>query len=119
MKNESTTKFIAAVTSCLTIGCREKPVTPMPPIVTDQAACPNACSNLRKLGCEEAQPIETNVSCIVDSQCGRGAVCSAGVCLVSCEKFCVDTEDRGVWLDPTCVARVSSCSMIDSCPTAK
>ena len=119
MNKEMTTKIIIAATSLLTVGCREKPITPMPPIVTDQAACPSACSNLRKLGCEEAQPIETSISCSTDSQCGRGAVCSMGTCLVSCEKFCIDTEDRGVWLDPTCVANVSSCSMIDSCPKTK
>jgi len=116
---ESIVKIFVITVSCMTIGCREKPITPMPPIVTDQAACPSACSNLRRMSCEEAQPIETNISCTLDFQCGQGAVCSGGACLVSCERFCVDTENRGVWLDPACVAKAMSCSDIDSCPSTK
>lgn len=112
-------KSLTILFSSLLLGCQEKPVTPMPPVVTDQAACPAACSNLRKLGCEEAQPIQTKVSCNLDSECGHAAVCSGGTCLASCERFCIDTENNGVWLDPVCVSSINSCSYVDNCPVRR
>ena len=118
MKETAVKKSIIFL-SALLLGCQEKPITPMPPLVTDQAACPAACSNLQKLGCEEGRPIDMGMSCKDDSGCHVGHTCQAGKCVASCNKFCVDTENNGVWLDPICISGIMSCSQVEDCPRRK
>lgn len=92
-------------------------VTPQPPTVVDQDKCQAACDNLKRLGCEEAEPIDMHASCFGDAECLPGQTCSTfGTCVASCVSFCVDTENQGVWLDPGCVANVKTCDQVDSCP---
>lgn len=101
-------------------GCpRSVDVTPMPPVVTDQGACAPACANLQKLNCKEGQPIDMKMRCATSQNCSGKATCVGGKCVTSCTDFCVDTENEGVWLDPTCVATVTSCGDIDKCPLHK
>ena len=98
------------------LGCPHTEVTPMPPTVTDQNLCPAACANLQKLGCDEGKPIDMKRACLKDGDCDTNQSCSAGTCTASCEAFCRSTENEGVWLDPGCVSRITSCKQIDSCP---
>jgi hypothetical protein len=99
-------------------------VTPNPPVITDQGDCEAACSNLKALGCREGDPIDMNTKCNVDADClgldgkpdSRQQCSALGTCYVSCTNFCIETENQGVWLDPTCVKNIKSCSEINSCP---
>lgn len=110
-----------AAMSLVFVGCPQNPsVTPQPPVITDQDKCQAACDNLKHLGCVEGQPIDMHTPCTADNQCGTGQACSAlGTCMTPCVTFCVDTENNGVWLDPVCVAGITKCSDIDSCPAAQ
>jgi hypothetical protein len=102
---------------CMLSACQSNtPSNPTPPVVTDSAKCSDACVNLKNLGCEEGNPIDMHTSCETDSNCGSGQVCSAlGKCMVTCEKFCKDSENQGVWMMPGCVAAASSCEAIQAC----
>lgn len=116
------TVFAVAVLGCPKGGVF---ITPQPPKVNDQASCVAACANLKYLGCSQANPIDMETKCKSDADCkdlngntDAKQQCSAlGSCIVTCTNFCSDTEDQGVWLDPTCVAKVTSCDQIESCPT--
>ena len=119
------TKKLSAVTMVLIavniFGCPKTftGVTPQPPEVTDQAKCKEACDHIgpKGLNCEEGMPIDMKKLCKVDVDCDTNQTCNvAGHCEVSCERFCIDTENQGVWLDPVCVAGVKTCSEIDKCP---
>ncbi len=101
-------------------------ITPNPPVITDQHACPAACANLEKLGCPEAQPIDMGTNCFHDADCfnvhgsrDMTQTCINGRCNTSCTNFCVETENQGVWLDPICVSKITSCSQIETCPLPK
>ena len=101
------------------LGCpRTTEITPTPPEINDQAMCKVACDHIGPEGlrCDEGLPIDMGKACLADTQCDTHQLCSAGRCIVTCERFCIDTENNGVWLDPTCVSTVKSCSEIDSCP---
>lgn len=113
--------FLSMGSSCKT---NSGMITPNPPVVTDQDHCAAACANLQKLSCQEGDPIVTGTSCKVDQDCkdpdGNWDVyqqCSTvGHCMVSCVNFCITTENSGVWLDPGCVEKITSCDQVDSCP---
>ena len=84
------------VVSLFLAGCpRPLPVPREPP---DTHLCPAACAKLDKLGCEEAEPIEMR----------DGS-------MVTCTEFCVDLQQKGHWLNPTCVSEISSCEGMDQC----
>ena len=107
--------------SIIFVGCPQTPgVTPQPPVVTDQMLCPVACEHIgpRDLNCEDGKPIDMKVVCESTVDCKKGT-CVSGKCFVSCEQFCVDTENAGVWLDPGCVSNITSCDQIESCPLAR
>lgn len=98
-------------------------VTPQPPVITDSSECAAACTNLEKLKCEEGQPIDMGKSCKDAGQCqalpgdSKQYCGTNGHCMVTCTDFCKDTQGKGVWLDPACVAKITSCSQIDQCPS--
>jgi hypothetical protein len=122
LKKIGATLTIAGATAAACVGCPKQPdpVTPQPPVITDQASCQAACDNLRALGCDEGNPIDTGAPCTASNQCQSGQTCSAlGTCIVSCVQFCMDTENAGVWLDPVCVSKITSCGQIDQCPAAQ
>ncbi len=97
--------FVAASLSC----CINREVAWQPEKIVDSDMCRLACENIGPtgLGCEEGEPIE-----MVSGGCDAGI---DNVRCVSCEKFCVDTQTTGVWLQPGCVASVKSCSEIEGC----
>lgn len=70
-------------------NCERKPVVIVP---EDTHKCPEACSNLRSLGCEEGQDLEDGTTC---------------------EDFCRETQERGHALNPTCLATVKSCAEVE------
>lgn len=80
--------FFFVVTSCNQI--------PLPVIVPqpDSEFCAAAESNLKKLSCEEGQPLEDGTSFT---------------------KFCEDTQKNGFFLNPKCLAKIRDCSSIDAC----
>ena len=75
----------------LLLACGPRPIPHIPP---DTAQCSAACENLRAIGCEEGEPLSDGTSC---------------------EKFCVDTQNSGHWLNPTCVKDITSCDDIEAC----
>ena len=116
-------RAVAMVLFALNIlGCPadQTKLSPHPPIITDQSLCPAACANLRKYSCVEGQPIDMKHSCDIDDDCHNiNQKCIASRCTTSCEQFCVDTENAGVWLMPQCLSTITSCSQINSCTTYK
>ena len=71
--------------------CNPKP-TPHPP--EDTHRCTPACERLRALGCEEGEPLEDGTTC---------------------EAFCVETQESGHALNPTCIMQIDSCDEIEAC----
>ena len=115
--------FIACVgVACATTNAGL--VTPNHPTVTDQSDCAAACATLHSLGCAQGNPISMGTKCGNNADCkdlnGNSdpkQQCAAdGTCMVTCVTFCIDTENQGVWLDPTCVKDVTSCDQVDKCP---
>jgi len=73
------------------------PPVPPPPVPPDTEQCVNACANLTKLKCPEADPIKMS----------DGSV-------VTCEQFCRETQGQGVYLNPACVAGVKTCGEVET-----
>lgn len=67
---------------------------PIPIAPTDTEMCPDACQNLRALGCEEGEPLLDGTTC---------------------EAFCEYMQDEGHWLNPKCISSIERCSEIESC----
>lgn len=85
-----TTMFLLAFSlSMLAAHCDPPPVVIVPP---DTDKCPEACANLQVLGCEEGDPLPDGLTCT---------------------EFCVRTQNQGAWLDPKCLASVTSCEDIE------
>lgn len=78
--------FLLTASSC--------PPTPTPHPPEDTDKCPAACERLRELGCPEGEPLEDGTTC---------------------EDFCIQTQDEGHALNPTCVMEIDSCEEIESC----
>jgi len=78
--------FVAC--TCVT-GPKPTPVEP-----TDTDKCAAACARLVELGCEEGQPLEDGTTCA---------------------KFCVDTQESGHALNPTCVVGLQACGQLGTC----
>lgn len=113
-------KFLGIISLALlsVSGCpRSSEITPTPPIITDQNNCEAACAQLKRLECEEGTPLVPNDAgtCVISDTCGVGQTCVDGKCAWTCTKFCTDTENAGVFLDPTCVMHVTSCDQVDRC----
>ena len=79
---------LAAALATLAATCQQPPVIIEAP---NTELCPAACDNLRLLGCEEAEDVDG----------------------LTCEQFCERTQKQGAWLDPKCVAAVTSCEEIE------
>lgn len=109
--------FAVAFVGCL---CKAPPVA-NPPKLTDQDKCEAACKHIGPEGlkCPEGNAVVMTRSCKDTSSCKVGQSCVAGMCEVSCTKFCIDTQDNGVWLNPGCVSSVTSCDQIDACVVRK
>jgi hypothetical protein len=112
-KQFSTTVMILFFGGCLN-SCPSSPILPAPPEVIDADMCKPACDHLKELGCEEGEPVDTGEDCPPGMGC-KDASCIEGVCMVTCERFCEETEKNGVWLNPTCVVNVASCDKIETC----
>lgn len=110
------TLFAIIALSLLVSGCPRIEVTPNPPVITDQANCSSACARLKILRCEEGTDLDMKKACVTIDECGKGQTCVDGRCIVTCTQFCTDTENRGVFLDPTCVMNITSCDQIERCP---
>lgn len=110
---------IIASAIILLVGCAANPgVTPVPPVIVDQSDCQAACDNLNHLNCDDGKDIDMKLECANNSECSPGQNCSpvTKTCVAPCLTFCIDTENKGVWLDPKCVAQITSCDQIENCP---
>ena len=92
-------------------------VTPMPMTVPDSDACAPACTRLEQLGCEEGKPIVMRKSCNTGCKDGQFCMLDAGKCATPCVRFCLETQLNGVFLDPVCISRITSCDQVNQCPT--
>lgn len=63
---------------------------------TDTMKCGIACDHMASLGCKQAQPIPID----------GGSV--------SCKTFCEETQATGVWLNPSCVEKITKCEEIEN-----
>lgn len=94
------------------VGCPwNRTVTPIPPVVTDQDMCAAACENLQRLHCPEGDPIDMGKACLLDVEC-QASHCLKGRCTATCEQFCRDTENAGVWLNPTFAKTITRCDQL-------
>lgn len=110
----------AFVVSCSNFTAKnQRGLVPQPPIVTDQNMCSRACDNLTKLKCPESQPIKLARRCSPQTKCDSGQSCVNGNCTVPCVTFCIQTQNVGVWLNPSCVANIRTCNDIDACTVTK
>ena len=73
-------------------SCPKDPTLILQP--NDTAQCGAACAHLVTLGCPEGQPL------------GDGT---------SCEKFCVDTQQAGHALAPSCIVTIKACPELAKC----
>lgn len=94
----------------LLLGCHPKPSPNPPPGPTPDpdpamSACEAMCQHIgpKGLGCEEGDPV-------YDSDLPG----EPGVPNQSCTSFCEKQQENGLDLNPRCVARVQSCSEIET-----
>lgn len=74
---------------------KSPPPTPAPtPVVTDTQFCDAAEANLIKLGCPEGKPTKRGTR--------FGDVCR-------------DLHENGIFVNPRCLATISTCSAVDVC----
>jgi len=113
-------RYWIIIPTLLFFACKNNvEITPQPPIIVDQHMCSAACANLQSLKCEDGNYIDSKKHCDSTYECIPGQLCMSGTCHTSCEDFCIETQNAGVWLDPTCVSKINSCPEIDSCPQTK
>lgn len=96
-------KLAAMILLLIFVGCPQQTIQPSPRIPLDTDWCKPGCEALLKLpgrdgnpGCEEARPIEMP----------NGEI-------VTCEQFCIDTQNAGRNLYPSCFSRVKICDEIE------
>ena len=88
----------------LVLGCPPRDaVVPPPNPPPDTNLCGNMCAHLKQLGCEEAESVYNN------DLPGPPDVPNQ-----SCEDFCTEMQDKGVFVNPRCVALVESCENIET-----
>ena len=100
-------KILAFIFLILASGCfitamtNEQAVTPhATPIVKDSNLCYNAEQNLQKLGCISKDKPFTS----------KG---------LSFTQFCQKKQDQGIFLNPACLATITSCNQMDCCTQTK
>ena len=109
---------ISIATVLAGFGCNNcAGVLPTPVIPTDSDKCAAACEKLVSLGCEEGNPVQVPLSsddCILHGK-KVSKVDAGSICEVPCSTFCDDTQNTGVWLNPTCVIEnVTKCSDLET-----
>lgn len=83
-------------------GCPSTPAIPPPNPPVDTDWCARMCSHLQALKCEEGEMVYNNDL--------PGPV---DVPNQSCADNCVELQDKGFFVNPRCVATVSSCDEIE------
>ena len=83
---------LLVATACGSCRTFRPPPMPIDPGDTDQ--CLAACTRMESLGCPEGAPLPDGTTCV---------------------KFCVDTQTAGHAMNPTCLAKIESCSEIEAC----
>lgn len=98
MKKLMSTVFaIFLALAATAVGCAQSvPPNPAPVIPTGTESCPGACSRMRTLKCDTAEDITMKDGSHM-----------------TCEDFCVSMQELGVWLNPACVATVTSCEDVE------
>lgn len=85
------------------LGCppSQPPVPPPnPPVDTDK--CGEMCDHLKKLGCEEGGDLYNNDLPGPDGEPNQ-----------SCADNCKELQDKGFFVNPRCVAQVTTCEEIE------
>lgn len=89
--------------------------SPENPESTDQTNfCNSGCTNLKKLGCDEGQPLLTPWNCSSSAECPEGS-CIQGKCGFTCVQFCKDSITNGLELNAKCWSEINSCSKVNNC----
>lgn len=108
--------ILSYTTSCNGGGCTGGPDWDPDP-VPDTEYCWIACEHIGPsdggLNCPEGLPLEMKPDACAGADAGATGDC------ISCQKFCEDTQNNGVWLNPRCVVNIQECSQIDSCQEVK
>lgn len=96
--------LLPALLLVLLLGCppSSDPVTPSPLPPPDTDLCGQMCAHLKKLGCEEGEPVYNN-----DLPGPEGKPNQ------SCADNCKELQDKGFFVNPRCVARVEKCEDIE------
>ena len=94
MKNLITRAARVAVVFILVSCSGTFDVVPTPNVPTDTPNCNSACARLNELKCEEGKPLEDGTTC---------------------ETFCINTQNSGHALNPSCVMKITACDQINTC----
>ena len=98
-----TLKIAALVSLLALVSCKGAvQPEPQPAVITDSEHCGPACVHLMDLGCEEGFPIPV-------------ALQDGGTRMAPCSEMCINTQSKGVWLNPVCVEKISKCDQIENC----
>lgn len=99
MKLALTLPLVALV---LAIGCGKSTDLPKPDAPPDTDWCRTMCDHLFQLGCEEGDDVYNS------DLPGTPGVPNQG-----CREFCEDLQNKGLAVNPRCVAQVDSCDQIE------
>lgn len=114
-------KILSAVMLVLTLGfatcCTRRDEVIESAYQTNNKNCQLACTNLKRLHCEEGNNIVMHETCSSNAECKVNEECSnvSKHCETTCVQFCIDTLREGVNLEPLCVAKIDTCSKIETC----
>lgn len=97
------TKILVALAAFLLTACPTPAPTPRVVPAPDSDSLGAMCQHLKKLGCEEGEDV-------YDSDVPG----DAGVPNVTCEAAYRKMQENGVFLNPKCVLKVTSCSEIEA-----
>ena len=102
--------FLLILTACSNCSpAQERPIDYRDtPVVKDSDSCGTAQKHLNDL-CN-ADPSKNSYCCAVVEDTKKGK---------NFETFCHETQDNGIFIDPTCLSSIVDCSQIDMCTGTK
>ena len=81
---------------------------PNPSVIDDTDKCVDADQHLAQLCAVDSE--KNSYCCATESPTKKGKTFT---------QFCIEKQNEGVWLNPTCLSTITSCDQIDVCTKSR